>query len=118
VPRRTVATTEPTISVIEPAVTDAPTSTSLPPAPLEDQSVEIARMDLATRFGVDVDQIELVAIESVTWPSTALGCPTYGEAYEQRMIDGFRLVFVVGELDFTYHGAIDGGPPRLCEFLD
>lgn len=97
-----------------PPLTATPSSTPV----AGDDRVEAARADLAAQFGYPVEQIDVVLVEPVTWPSTALGCPTYGESYDQRPVDGYRIVLLVGDLDFHYHGADQGSPPRLCQFLD
>ena len=69
--------------------------------------------DLATRLGVDEQDISVVAQTEVAWPNSAAGCPVPGMAYLQVLTNGYRIELAVGETRYTYVGKA-GGPARLC----
>jgi hypothetical protein len=72
-----------------------------------------AKSDLAARSGINVDEIELLKFEEVTWRDGSLGCPQPGMGYIQVLIDGHRILLRSGEKVYHYHS---GGnqPPFLC----
>jgi hypothetical protein len=41
----------------------------------ENQLIVSTKEELAYFLGIPVEQIELIAIESITWPDGSLGCP-------------------------------------------
>jgi len=45
----------------------------------------------------------LVKIESQTWPNSALGCPVYGQDYQQTGVKGFRILMEYKGRKFSYH---------------
>ncbi len=62
-----------------------------------------------TRAGVT-----LVKAEQVTWNDGSLGCPEPGVMYTQALIEGYQVVFSVGDKTFDYHLS-DRGNFVLCE---
>ena len=76
--------------------------------------VDGAKGDLARRQAVPIDKIDLVEVQSVTWPDGSLGCPQPGMAYPQVQVDGLLIRLSIGGQVFNYHS---GGrrPPFLCE---
>ncbi|RYB94028.1 hypothetical protein EUA93_06480 [Nocardioides oleivorans] len=70
--------------------------------------------DLAARLGVDAGEVEVVAVEQVTWRDGSRGCATAGDMYTQALVDGARITLRVDGTDHEYHS---GGaqPPALCE---
>jgi hypothetical protein len=86
-----------------------------PPADRASQDlVAQAKGDLAARLGIDLDAIELLRFEAVTWRDGSLGCPEAGMGYIQVLIDGHRILLRAGEQVYHYHS---GGnqPPFLCK---
>lgn len=76
--------------------------------------VDQAKKDLAQRLSVDMEQIELLAAESVVWPDSSLGCPEPGMAYLQVLQDGMLILLSVGGQAYEYHSGGSRGP-FLCE---
>jgi len=73
--------------------------------------------DLAQRCHCPVEEIITVAVETTTWPDTALGLPEYGKMYAQTPTPGWRLVLKARGYDYLYtasHTAMQfGGPLSL-----
>ena len=93
-------------------VNGVPVSTPFDPA--LQQSVSQAQEDLARRLGIESNQVEVVAVQSVTWPDGGLGCPQPGMAYTQVQVDGLLIRLQARGRIYEYHS---GGarPPFLCE---
>lgn len=92
---------DPTIPVIPPiAEAVFPQATS--------SLVEFAFQDLATRLDISIEQITLVAVESVDWPDASLGCPEDGLLYAQNITSGYRITLEARGTIFEYHS--DRGP--------
>jgi hypothetical protein len=75
--------------------------------------VEFARQDLAGRLSVPIESIRLVDAGSVTWPSSAIGCPRPDMSYAQVLVPGSLIVLQVGKDRFAYH-ARSGAEPFYC----
>jgi hypothetical protein len=73
-----------------------------------------AQNDLARRFGVGADQVEVVEARSVMWPDRGLGCPAPGMLYVQVPEDGLLIRLRYGGRFYEYHSGA-GRPPFLCE---
>lgn len=58
--------------------------------------------DLAQRCHCPVEEIITVAVETTTWPDTALGLPEYGKMYAQTPTPGWRLVLKARGYDYLY----------------
>ena len=91
----------------------------IPTAPTPDSSglqdlVAQAKQDLADRLSMDVDQIDLIEVESVVWPDASLGCPQPGMQYKQVPQDGALILLAVEEKFYEYHSG-GGRDPFLCE---
>lgn len=69
--------------------------------------------DLAGR-GVTTAALTIDVTERVTWPSSALGCPSPGKSYTQALTEGMRVVVVAGDRHFDYRFG-RGDSPKLCE---
>ena len=79
-----------------------------------DETVELARADLAAQANVSPDAIETVDVQEVTWPDAGLGCPEPDMMYAQVLQDGLQIQLQVGEDTYYYHSAL-GQPPFWCE---
>jgi hypothetical protein len=76
--------------------------------------VRLARRQLAERLGITPDQTEVVLLEAVEWPSSALGCPQPGIDYAEVMTPGFRLLIrAAGKLRTVHTDALRRAIP--CE---
>ena len=58
--------------------------------------------DLRQRAGEDLDQVQIVRAEQVTWSDSSLGCPVPGIAYLQALTEGIWLVLSYQEQVFDY----------------
>jgi hypothetical protein len=94
----------------ETAVDPSPSSTpSSSPTGAVGQAVD----DLATTLGVEAGEVEVVAVEEVTWRDGSRGCAEPGMSYTQALIDGSRITLRAGGRTYEYHS---GGsqPPARC----
>lgn len=87
-------------------------------SPLDDpviaNQVEIARKDLAGRFSILPDQIDLLEVRQVTWPDSSLGCPQAGMTYTQEPQAGLIIRLRAAGSMYLYHSGITS-EPFLCE---
>jgi hypothetical protein len=85
----------------------------VPPAGAED-TIHLARQDLAQRAGVVPEGIQLLSVEAVQWPDASLGCPQPGMMYAQVVTPGYRLVLEAEGKQYNYH-TDQGRFAVLCE---
>jgi hypothetical protein len=76
--------------------------------------IDHAKNDLAERLEINLEAIELISNEQVTWNDGSLGCPQPDMMYTQALIDGYQIQLQVGGQVYNYHGA-NGEDPFLCE---
>jgi len=72
-----------------------------------------AKADLATRLGIQADELEVISAEEVIWPDGSLGCPEPGMSYTQALVDGSKVVFGHEDRVYVYHAG-DDDQPFLC----
>ena len=77
-------------------------------------AVQVAVQDLAQRQGVAPGAVRVLAVETVEWPDTSLGCPQPGMMYAQVITPGYRLVLEAGGQTYEYH-TDQGRFAVLCE---
>ena len=65
--------------------------------------VDLAKVDLAPRLGVEPSAITLGFIKPITWPDATLGCPKPGMDFSPVEIPGYILQFSVDGQVYTYH---------------
>ncbi len=58
--------------------------------------VGAAAADLAVTLEVDLTEVEVVAVEEVTWRDGSRGCALPGMSYTQALVDGSRITLRVG----------------------
>ncbi len=68
-------------------------------------------VDLRRRVGEELEQIQIVRAEQVTWPDAGLGCPEPGTLYAQVLTSGIWLLLSYQGQEFDYrvtdnHGAL------------
>lgn len=86
--------------------------TSCTMADEDNEETQKAYALLRATLGADVE-IKTESVETVTWPSGALGCPKPGMNYTQALVPGYRIVLIANGRKFSYHGR-KGGDPFYC----
>ena len=89
---------------------EPPSPSDTPAAP----DVVRAVVDLAADLGVDADDVEVVAVEEVSWNDGSRGCAEPGMMYTQAIVEGTRITLRVGGTDYEYHSG-GGRPPARCD---
>jgi len=75
----------------------------------EDQ-IKFAKEHLANKLSVDISTISLAGAESVTWRSSAMGCPEPDTAYMQALVPGMLIMLKSGDKAYRYHASTDASP--------
>jgi len=70
--------------------------------------------DLSQRLGTAPSSIQVLAVQSVVWDDSSLGCPQPGNSYLQAQTPGVRVVFSYQNKTYQYHGA-ESGNFLYCE---
>jgi hypothetical protein len=65
--------------------------------------LEQIRADAAQRVGVALDDVKILAVDSVTWADGSLGCPEPGMMYTQALVRGSRIRVDAGGTTLVYH---------------
>ncbi len=73
----------------------------------------LAATDLAGRLGLDVDDIEVVDVEEVTWRDGSFGCPQKDFQYAQVLTPGIRIALSAEGSTYAYHAG-PGRDPFYC----
>ena len=89
---------------------EPPSPSDTPAAPDVVRAVD----DLAADLGVDADDVEVVAVEEVSWNDGSRGCAEPGMMYTQAIVEGTRITLRVGGTDYEYHSG-GGRPPARCD---
>ena len=99
-----------------PSADDTPSSSGTPTDPppgSETPAVRQSVADLAAMLGVGASEVEVLAIEEVTWRDGSRGCARRGVMYTQALIEGSRITLRVDDTTYEYHAG-GSGPPALC----
>ena len=80
------------------------------------QALDIGQLDgpITASLGVAVGDVEVVAVQEVTWTDGSRGCAKKGMNYTMSMIDGSRITLRVDGTTYEYHSG-GSGRPFLCE---
>jgi hypothetical protein len=70
--------------------------------------------DLAQRLGTPSSVFQVLAVQSVVWDDSSLGCPQPERAYLPAQTPGVRVVFGYQGKAYQYHGS-DRGNFVYCE---
>ena len=76
--------------------------------------IRLAQEDLAQRWSIPVEQIEVLEARAVVWPDSSLGCPQPGMEYLQVPQDGSLILLGFEGKVYEYHSG-GGRDPFLCE---
>ena len=92
--------------------TTTPSASSVPGA--DAPVVTDAVADLAETLGIDPTEVQVAAVEDVTWSDGSRGCAKKDMLYTQSLIEGSRITLRVGETTYEYHSG-GSGKAFLCE---
>ena len=63
---------------------------------------------LAEKSKTTIDAIQVVDIQSVQWPDSCLGVPQNGIMCAMHVVDGYRVILSVNNLQYEAHSNQDG----------
>jgi hypothetical protein len=86
----------------------APAQTAPKPPDKSGSLLDQMARDLAQRLSVRPSELQVLAVESVTWNDGSLGCPQPGQAYTQALVPGLRVLFQHAGKTYQYHAAEKG----------
>lgn len=66
-------------------------------------AIRVAIATLARDLGCEVEAITLLQVTSVTWSSSALGCPRPGQMYLQVLTPGYRVRLLHAGREYVMH---------------
>lgn len=90
-------------------------TTPTPETPMqEEDTVQAAINDLASRLRLGAEDIELIDFREVQWPDGSIGCPEEGMFYTQAIVEGSQVLLEADGRIYDYHAGADG-VPFLCE---
>lgn len=98
----------------DPDATPGEAPTGLPQGAVPKKFFDIVLNDLLARTGAEQSELVVIQSESLVWPDGSLGCPAPGMVYTQALVNGYRVIFGLGDETFDYHLS-DGGEFVLCE---
>jgi hypothetical protein len=78
--------------------------------------VDKVRTDLATRLGIPEEQVKVMSVGPVEWPTSALGCPDPTKSYMDVITPGQRIVLSAMGKEYAYHTG--GEAFVLCKVID
>jgi hypothetical protein len=94
-----------------------PEPTQMSSAPPVEKFVALAKENLASRLGIEVDKITLVKTAEKLWLNAALGCPRPGVFYPSGRVSGFQIWLEVEGLEYIYNTDFNG-TVLLCPELN
>ncbi len=75
------------------------------------EAAAFAVKDLASKLGVEANNIVVATSEDAMWPDAGLGMPEPGKMYAQMLTDGFRVVLEAAGKKYEYH--FGGGSVKM-----
>jgi hypothetical protein len=84
---------------------------------LPQKILEYIHQDLIARTGTNINSIQVIKTEAVTWRDGSLGCPQKGEVYIQVLLEGYQIILAVGGQVFDYR-ATKSGFFKLCDQMN
>jgi len=80
-------------------------------------AADAAVADLAARLDLRLDEIRVVSVEDVQWPSGSLGMPEPGMMYTLALVAGQRIVLEARDRQFEYRSAQNADSVRYAGVL-
>lgn len=80
----------------------------------KETAVTAAEKDLASRLGVDENDIQEISVSDKDFPDMSLGAPVDGEMAAQMISSGWQIIFATGDGEFEYRA--DKYQIRLCNY--
>jgi len=71
--------------------------------PSAEEFFSLAQQRVARELDLPLRRVRLAQLEAVIWTDTSLGCPQNGTTYDPAEIQGYRVVLLAGENQFTFH---------------
>jgi hypothetical protein len=91
-----------------------PVESQVPTAMNMQEQASFATEHLMKKLNLGKSEISVLTIQSVTWRSSAIGCPKPGERYMQALVPGTLIVLAAGGKHYRYH-AKRFAEPFYCE---
>ncbi len=91
-------------SVVVAQPTEIPGTIPSPPAEdgLQKELTQVAINDLAARLTIGTEEISVIWVKSIVWPSAGLGCPT-DQVYASEKTPGFQIRLMANKKVYEYH---------------
>ncbi len=103
----------------------APTGTTAPGATVPQAGAPVTETDnpaalnqrqvLAMQLQLDLTEVEITAVEAVTWSDACLGVPNPAELCAAAETPGYRITLTANGEAYVYHTNKDGSQVRLAE---
>lgn len=97
-----------------PAATPSGSEATLNRGEVPQELFDAAVAHLPMTSGNTRSEVEVLKSESVVWNDGSLGCPQPDTMYTQALVDGYQIVFRVGDKEYDYHLSANGAIV-LCE---
>lgn len=65
--------------------------------------VNLVRLDLAKKLGVELSQVKIKSYIETEWKDTSLGCPEPGMSYLQVITPGYKVVLESKQKEYQYN---------------
>ncbi|MDX2140136.1 MAG: hypothetical protein SF123_18760 [Chloroflexota bacterium] len=75
--------------------------------PIAAELIAIAQRQVAEETGLPTQRIRVIAVETMRWSDSSLGCPQPEQTYAQVEIDGYRIVLMAGDREYIFHTDFD-----------
>jgi hypothetical protein len=92
-------------------------STAAPIGEVPQALLEQILTNAADLADVDIEEIEVLRAEAITWNDGSLGCPEPGMMYTQALVEGYHVVLRAAGDELDYRATAEGDY-LLCENPD
>ena len=72
------------------------------------QATGAATKDLATRLGIQPEQVDLLSADLTEWPDACLGITQPDVACAEVITTGFTIILAAGDAEYEYHTDVTG----------
>jgi hypothetical protein len=110
-PKPSASPDDPTLDssmIPTPVLVPSPEATSADASVIPPDLMSAIGEDFEKQSGARRETAQLVRAEAVTWNDGSLGCPKPGELYTQALVDGYWVVFQLGEQVYDYRASAGG----------